>query len=181
MEREYEFFVTTDERHQPAGEQRNMIRRLVMRNYFETKMARPQLNEPESSSATTVVAKRQLKNRFRVGERGIEIGRDSSIIKKVTSEQSQSGKRRPQVRRTRSGPAPSGSATGDGSSKAGRSTATRMKSTKRNTSEPAAENPALEIEPSAHRIDPFDALPIQGTPQLDFLFRLCMYDAFDLF
>lgn len=175
-ERKYEFFVTTDEPHQPDGIQRNMIRRLVMRNYFDTKMAETQSSVPEHNSTSTATAKKQLKSRFRLSEPQKEKRKNVSKVSGDKCEQSGEKGRRPQVLRTRSGPIPSSSSIEEWSSTKNRSNRKRTNINKRNTSEPTVEKPSPKIDPSAHRIDPFDALPIPGTPQLDALFRLCTYD-----
>lgn len=38
----------------------------------------------------------------------------------------------------------------------------------------------LKINPNAHRFDPFDVLPVQGSPQLDLLFKLCEYQPYSV-
>jgi hypothetical protein len=45
--------------------------------------------------------------------------------------------------------------------------------TQDNDTEPADRNLILKVDPSPHRFDPFDVLPVPGTQQLDTLFKLC--------
>lgn len=82
MDREYEFFVTTEEPHQPEGNDRGRIRRVVMRNFFETKWSDPSSNASEHNSKETVQKKTNLKSRFRLpkpGQEAVEVGHLLSI------------------------------------------------------------------------------------------------------
>jgi hypothetical protein len=176
MEREYEFFVTTDEPHQPAGAQRDTIRRLVMRNHFDMKIAGQQPNLSQHSSVSTIMAKKQLKSRFRISDvRSGEL-KSKSREREDTGAARKTSATRPKALRTRSGPTPPASAIGEETRRRSSITKARTNGSKRNKSEPILERPVLMIDPSAHRMDPFDALPIPGTPQLDALFRLCRFD-----
>jgi hypothetical protein len=183
MEREYEFFVTTDEPHQPAGAQRDTIRRLVMRNHFDMKIAGQQPNLSQHSSVSTIMAKKQLKSRFRISD--IQSGELKSKSKSREREDTGAARKksatRPKALRTRSGPTPAASPIGEETRRRSSITQARTNGSKRNKSEPILERPLLMIDPSAHRMDPFDALPIPGTPQLDALFRLCRFDFGDRF
>jgi hypothetical protein len=175
MEREYEFFVTTDEPHQPAGVERGIIRRLVMRNYFDTKMARLQLNSSQNNSVSTVIGKKKLKNRFRISEPQNE---DKNKEKNENSSGNEAGKKgatRPKALRTRSGPTLSSSVIEDRKGSKSCITKARTHSRKRNISEPIVVESTLKADPSAHLMDPFDALSIPGTSELDTLFQLCKY------
>ncbi|KAG9195107.1 hypothetical protein G6011_00227 [Alternaria panax] len=171
-ERKYEFFVTTDEPHQPAGVERSMIRRLVMRNYFDTKMAGPQLDVPEHTSISAVEAERQLKSRFRLSDISIERKKALERQKEDRCKKKKEKGKRPQASRAGSGPTPLSSTAVAGNSRKCHLSKKKNSISKRNTSEPVVEKPTLEADPSSHRMDPFDALPIPGTPQLDALFRL---------
>jgi hypothetical protein len=163
MEREYEFFVTTDEPHQPAGVERGIIRRLVMRNYFDTKMARLQLNSSQNNSVSTVIGKKKLKNRFRISEPQNE---DKNKEKNGNSSGNEAGKK---------GPTLSSSVIEDRKGSKSCITKARTHSRKRNISEPIVVESTLKADPSAHLMDPFDALSIPGTSELDTLFQLCKY------
>lgn len=180
-ERQYEFFVTTDEPHQPAGVERSTIRRLVMRNYFDAKIAGPQFNVPEHSSMSAVVAEKQLKSRFRLSGLGIEKRKTLGRQKEYLCKESKGGKRRPQVLRTRSGPTLLSSNIEAGNSGIGHSNKTEPRTSRRNTSEPAFERPVLKAELNTHHVDPSSAPPIPDMPQLDALFQLCTYKAHDGF
>ncbi|KAL1795982.1 hypothetical protein ACET3X_006206 [Alternaria dauci] len=171
-ERQYEFFVTTDEPHQPAGVERSTIRRLVMRNYFDTKIAGPQFNVPEHSSMSAVVAEKQLKSRFRLSGLGIEKRKSLSRQKEYLCKETKGEKRRPQVLRTRSGPTPLSSTIGTGNSGIGHYNETEHSTSRRNPSEPAPERSVPKADLDTHHVDPFGAPPIPDTPQLDALFRL---------
>jgi len=70
MSREYEFFVTTDAPQQLEGPDRGRIRRLVMKNFFETKYAGQEKNTSAHNSASTVQASTKLKSRFRLSKPG---------------------------------------------------------------------------------------------------------------
>jgi hypothetical protein len=175
MEREYEFFVTTDEPHQPAGVERGMIRRLVMRNYFDTKMAALQLNSSQNNSVSTVIAKKKLKNRFRISEPQSEDRYNERDGKSSGHGAEKKGAARPKALRTRSGPTLSSSVIEDRKGSKSCITKARTNSRKRNTSEPIVLESTLKADPSAHLMDPFDALPIPGTSELDTLFQLCTF------
>jgi hypothetical protein len=174
MAREYEFFVSMDEPHQPEGVERGMIRRLVMRNFFETKSAGPQPSTSENNSASTVMAKQQLKSRFRLPKPAHETKakrRDSK------QEQGVAKRKRPRTTRTFSGATDTSELSESGKSLASSpkqvSTEEEGQSTEIRDTEKQGRRLVLKIDPGAHRLDPFDVLPIPGTPQLDVLFKLC--------
>lgn len=157
MARQYEFFVTTTKPHLPNGAERGMIRRLVMRNFFDTKITAPQADIPEQSSATTVMARNQLSSRFRVQRSKNDNATKGGKLVSKNGKGKTKGKRR--------------------SSPIGYFTAKDAKGRSREgTVESILKIPKLRIDPSAHRIDPFDILPIPGTPHFDMLFQLCTCD-----
>ncbi|KAJ5028306.1 MgtA, cation transport ATPase [Bipolaris maydis] len=167
MTRQYEFFVTTTKPHLPNGAERGMIRRLVMRNFFDTKTSAPQADIPEQSSATTVMTRNQLNSRFRIqrlkNDNAIKGGK---LVSKNGKSKSK-GKRRSSPIHTTEGYVI------DQISGKEHSTAKNAKERLREgTVELALKIHKLRIDPSAHRIDPFDILPIPGTPHFDMLFQL---------
>lgn len=171
MARQYEFFVTTTKPHLPNGAERGMIRRLVMRNFFDTKITAPQADIPEQSSATTVMARNQLSSRFRVQRSKNDNATKGGKLVSKNGKGKTKGKRR-------SSPIGTTEAhlmnqiTGKGYF-----TAKDAKGRSREgTVESILKIPKLRIDPSAHRIDPFDILPIPGTPHFDMLFQLCTCD-----
>jgi hypothetical protein len=89
------------------------------------------------------------------------------------------GKKRPQVLRTRSGPTPLPSKIGAEDSGIDNSNETKHSTSRRNTSEPALERPVLKADLNIYHMDPFGALPMPDTPQLNALFRLCTYKVHD--
>jgi hypothetical protein len=179
-QREFEFFVTTDQPHQPEGAQRGLIRRLVMRNFFDTKWSGTEKEgeRSELSSEATLKAKGKLKTRFRLGQ--------------VPEEGKKRGNRtvkRHQVE-TRDRTARKSGTSSTRSDVPGR-TQQSEKSTKRSPAIPVAESDGkkanesiqhlsipVNISPSAHRLDPFDVLPVPGTQQLDLLFKLRKFPVF---
>lgn len=70
MDREFEFFVTTQEPHRPDEKERNRIRQLVMRNFIETKWSKGNDNASENISNVTVQKKTALKSKFRLPKPG---------------------------------------------------------------------------------------------------------------
>jgi hypothetical protein len=81
-QRKFQFFVTTEQPHQPEGAQRDLIRRLVMRNFFESKGSgvEKEGESSEMSSEATMKAKGRLKTRRRAAtSRG---GRQKEELKK---------------------------------------------------------------------------------------------------
>ncbi|KAF2649623.1 hypothetical protein K491DRAFT_721513 [Lophiostoma macrostomum CBS 122681] len=173
MEREYEFFVTTEEPQQPNGPERGLIRRLVMRNFFETRGSEIASSSSKQSSASTVQAKTQLKTRFRLSKVSDEkSGRKAKGVGRKTGNDSEEIGRRDDRRRS--------------SQRLSRQTSgLQSNGTDDNTNEPATvdeqvsgEYPKsgrrilLKIIPSAHRFDPFDVLPVPGSAELDLLFKL---------
>ena len=174
MEREYEFFVTTEEPQQPDGLDRGRIRRLVMRNFFETKGSETANCSSKQSSASTVQAKTQLKARFRLSKGGDDkSGRKSKGSGKKGESNKEEVDRKDSKRRS--------------SRRLSAQIATLQPNTDGHIgNEPAAidkgvpeEYPrpgrriVLKIIPSAHRFDPFDVLPVPGSAELGLLFNLC--------
>jgi hypothetical protein len=175
--REYEFFVTTNELHQPEGTERGRIRRLVMRNFFDTKAAKPEKSVSEHNSASTVMAKGQLKNRFRLSRIGPD-GVETTKMRRNSKEETDTAKRkRPSAKRTLSAASNASSKTDTGTnlSTSPNRTVTTIESQKTNKmKEPnPAKTSSLLSNPSPNLFDPFDVLPVPGSPALDTLFKLC--------
>ncbi|EFQ91271.1 hypothetical protein PTT_11935 [Pyrenophora teres f. teres 0-1] len=171
-EREYEFFVTTGEPQQPNGAERGKIRRLVMRNYFDTKATTPQRNTSEHTSASTAMSEKQLKNRFRLSMPTNEKKGTKSRESEQDSQKGIAKGKRPRAPRTTSGTTKSSCHSGDEKSR--RNSTDRRGSSSSNRIPHGSEvnEPMLSVDPSTHRMDPFDVLPVPGTPELDMLFRL---------
>lgn len=169
-DREYEFFVTTDENHQPEGTDRGLIRRLVMRNFFEAKWAGSQNNTSEHNSASTVMAKKQLKNRFRLPKPGNASTEPQTRRTDGKQELNTVKKKRPKAKRRVSGATDASEKT-----EPEPSLASSLKGTSADEENNARLDKRIVLmpSPSAHRFDPFDVLPVPGTPQLDMLFKLC--------
>jgi hypothetical protein len=178
-EKEYEFFVTTDEPHQPEGTDRGLIRRLVMRNFFDTKSEGPQNNVCENNSASTVMAKKQLKSRFRLSKVGQETTETTEKKKdgKDGSGTTEKKKKKPKALKNLSGLSETGGAmdspTSFNSSPAGYLTDAEHFGSRKDMDKRRYPRIVFKISPSAHSFDPFDVLPVPGTPQLDTLFKLC--------
>ncbi|KAI4693981.1 uncharacterized protein J4E84_002560 [Alternaria hordeiaustralica] len=160
MEREYEFFVTTDKPYNPAGAERCMIRRLVMRNHFDMKMAGPQINPSQHSSISTAMAKKKLKSRFRISEPRIKKKKANSRKTEDVRRSKEKGAARPNDLRDRSEPRTSSKAGEDGKDK------------RNNMDETMEARPVLNCGLDDDRIDPLKALPKPGTPELGVLFQL---------
>ncbi|RMZ70071.1 tachykinin family [Pyrenophora seminiperda CCB06] len=171
MKREYEFFVTTGEPHQPQGEERGMIRRLVMRNFFDTKASMLPINASEHSSASTAMAEKQLKNRFRLLKPTKEKRESKSRESETDNKKGKAKGKRPRASRTTSQTTKASPPSGD-DMKRHSSDRRASDSSNRIPSESEMNKPMLRFDLSAHRIDPFDVLPIPGTPELDMLFRI---------
>ena len=179
MDKEYEFFVTTDEPHQPEGSDRGLIRRLVMRNFFETKWSGPEKNTSERNSKEAVKAKPNLKSRFRLPKPGQEIREPkpkpkpkpkSKSTEQRTSEEAQKKPRSPRpVRKS----AEHYSEGRDSNTSRPRTRKLSMEEKSGGKAQKSNDGLLLRPSPSAHRFDPFDVLPIAGSPQMDILFRLC--------
>lgn len=179
MEREYEFFVTTDEPHQPDGPERGRIRRLVMRNFFESKWSDPTNNSSENSSASTVQAKKNLKSRFRLPKPGQDVEPKKSKAKTTSArrnsrEEAEKREKRPKISRTQSGTSDPYDASSKSRTSSGRGSPINIAEGGVTDAGTSHQKPRLllKINPNAHRFDPFDVLPVQGSPQLDMLFKL---------
>lgn len=170
MDRQYEFFVTTNEPHQPVGVERGLIRRLVMRNFFDTKWAGPKNNASEHNSASAVMAQRQLRSRFRLAEAG-EGRRATKCRGRMSKEEEQ----RQGYSRVKEKPAGADDEMSTTNSPKESPTKLGDSYKERRQNDRKAENMGLvlKINPSSHRFDPFNVLPVPGTPGLDFLFQLC--------
>jgi hypothetical protein len=173
MEREYEFFVTTEEPQQPDGLDRGRIRRLVMRNFFETKGSETANSSSKQSSASTVQAKTQLKTRFRLSKGGEDKPdrKTKGPVKKGENNRDEVGRR-------------------DNKRRSSRRLSAQIATVQPNTDGDTSNEPAkldegvpeeypkpgrrilLKIIPSAHRFDPFDVLPVPGSTELGLLFNL---------
>jgi hypothetical protein len=174
-DRAYEFFVTTEEPHQPEGVERGMIRRLVMRNFFETKSAGSQTSTSEYSSASTVMAKKQLKGRFRLSKQKDD---KTDFTTKRWDGKDEDGKgkgKRPQTSRKASGASAVSGLSNDTRSTRGSPARSDKHAEWLHTSdvESVDRKFVLKIDPGAHCFDPFDVLPVPGSRQLDMLFKLC--------
>lgn len=185
MDREYEFFITTEEPHQPEGVERGRIRRLVMRNFFETKWSGPSNNSSKHHSASTVQAKTSLKSRFRLPKPGQETidARAKPKCKKTPRRQSQEEEekkeRRPGTTRKLSGLSDVSQLEAKRSASSRRASPAGRDAVEIGKSEEETKL-VLNINPNAHRFDPFDVLPVPGTPQLDILFRLCKFSSLSI-
>ncbi|KAI1577330.1 MgtA Cation transport ATPase [Pyrenophora tritici-repentis] len=170
--REYEFFVTTGEPQQPNGTERGMIRRLVMRNFFDTKASTPPSNASEHRSASTAMSEKQLKNRFRLLKPTNEKKGTKSRESEQDSQKGIAKGKRPRAPRTTSSTTKVSSHSGDGKSRRNSTDRTGSSSSNRIPYGSEANGTMLSVDPGAHRMDPFDVLPVPGTPELDMLFRL---------
>jgi hypothetical protein len=167
IKHEFEFFVSTSKPHQPEGLERGLIRRLVMRNFFEAKGAGLQTNTSESNSANTVMSRSRLKNRFRLaGPR--KDGKDES--KEEATKVKRNGTKASR-RSCRAMHAKKQTEERMGSSKYLQKSGKEQSRTK--IEEMKYGNFPLCPNPNTHRVDPFDVLPIPGTLELDTLFKLC--------
>lgn len=170
--REYEFFVTTEKPHLPHGAERGMIRRLVMRNFFDTKATAPLVDKSEHSSAATVMTRQQLSSRFRLNKSATE--KDNKGAKSTLKRGK--GKNRAE-RHYPTKATMEASLTDEPIRKRCNLPGERRDKSQEEGTESALKTPRLRIDPSSHRIDPFDILPVPGTPQFDLLFQLCTYDS----
>jgi hypothetical protein len=170
-QREFEFFVTTKEPHQPDGPQRGLIRRLVMRNFFETKCTstEKETGSSELSSEATVRARGRLKTRFRLGT-ATEQGNIKYPKQFRVGEENRSGRRsRAAIIR----PGLSNKSRENVEVRVGSCRVSPFQGNLAETNQAGDKTPiSLDICPSAHRCDPFDVLPVPGTQQLDLLFKL---------
>jgi hypothetical protein len=170
LKREFEFFVTTEEPHQPEGMQRGLIRRLVMRNFFEMKCkgAYKGGESPELSSEATIKAKARLKTRFRLGRLTVDKTRFPKRLK--TGEEDWQARRRGTIE-TSVGLLDKSLQDIDNKIRSCGMSLTEDDGEELDRTEDTARL-LVNISPSAYRCDPFDVLPVPGTQQLDLLFRL---------
>lgn len=164
--REYEFFVVTSEPQQPEGMERSRIRRLVMRNVFESKASGPQTNALEYHSASTVMAEKHMKSRFRLsglGQNNNKGSRGKTFFVKQT---------RPMAQGMTCGATAARYTTKD-TSGSRRSSKIYEAQIELRMKQHQDMRFRLNTNPNTHRFDSFDVLPIPGTPELDTLFNLC--------
>ncbi|KAH8723709.1 hypothetical protein GQ44DRAFT_828094 [Phaeosphaeriaceae sp. PMI808] len=170
-DREYEFFVTTDEPQQPDGVERGRIRRLVMHNFFEMKEAGPQCTSAHNS-ASTVQAKTELKGRFRLSKVGQTRLQTRS---KRGNTKEELNRNRSKVKRTLSNEIHPSATTECGTSCTGGVNEIPLKTDQlmvQSVRERQDKRIVLRINPGSYRFDPFDVLPVPGSPRLDLLFKL---------
>ncbi|KAJ4289209.1 hypothetical protein N0V90_011551 [Kalmusia sp. IMI 367209] len=169
MEREYEFFVTTEEPHQLEGHDRGRIRRVVMRNFFETKWSEQPHNMSEHNSKATVQKKTKLKSRFRLPKPGEEATVVTSRSKGRSIGEEQQNKKVTRKNLSRDLP-------DDLQQKIRSSALSRMpyfSDSEGSASDQvkATTKLVLSINPGAHQFDPFDVLPVPGSPELNILVK----------
>ncbi|KAF2817670.1 uncharacterized protein BDZ99DRAFT_565381 [Mytilinidion resinicola] len=153
--REYEFFVTTGQPHQPEGASRATIRRVVMRNFFNDKYANTTIPLSAINSSLTVQAGGNLKGRFRLPKPG-----------QVTPPEKQprsAPKRKPGKQ----------DAVVTGPSTEAKQSKIRTVTKKQvpQTCGGAVIIPPIKAPPR-NRYDPFDCLPIPGSSKIQLLFTL---------
>lgn len=164
----YEFFVTTGHPRRVDDASRATIRRVVMRNFFNDKDTTTDLTKPASelSSTSTIEAGTKLKGRFRLPKPGQVIG-----PKKPTGKPKRTEKRSLKQNE------------GVKASKTGRKQSIpclALEECNRCATEEGNRAPTSPVillsispppgrNPSAHRFDPFDALPIPATFKLEVL------------
>lgn len=148
-----------------------------MRNHYDMKMTRPQLNPSQMSSISTAMAKKRLKNRFRISEPQNEKRRKESDGREHAGCPGGKSGIKQKVLRDRSSLMTSSNAEEDGKDKKSNITKTRANATIRDWNGPITVMPVLKRGSSADRMDPFDIVPISGAPEVDVLFRLCTYPA----
>ncbi|KAF2502379.1 hypothetical protein BU16DRAFT_6769 [Lophium mytilinum] len=159
--REYEFFVTTGQHHQPDGASRATIRRVVMRNFFNDKNTNTKIPISAINSSSTVQAGSNLKGRFRLPK---------------------PGQVAPPEKQPRSAPKRR-------ASKQNAGTTDPCTEAKQSNTRTISKRPGLlsygdgavivppintppRRNPNAHRSDPFDCLPIPGSSKIQLLFTL---------
>lgn len=179
--REYNFFITTNSQHQPDGMDRGLIRRLVMRNFFDTRCANAQVEMCASahSSANTVRAKKQLKHRFRLRDVGAEPkksrkGNESKSKETTdTNKNTKEGKEMPAtVKKRRPKATRTPSASTDTSTNTSTSPPSVFPAWQTSSAVRAQQHVTFTQNPSPQLLDPFDVLPIPNSPRLTFLFNL---------
>lgn len=177
--REYEFFVTTGQPHQPDGASRATIRRVVMRNFFNDKNSNSQNERPASaiSSSSTVQAGSNLRGRFRLPKPGQAVFpekprsppklkprkslKQDAVATNVSADARQAKKSKPVSKNLASITPGRGSRPAVGSAIV--CSARPINCLRRN--------------PNAHRYDPFDVLPIPGSSKIELLFSICKLDS----
>ena len=173
MDRDYEFFVTTEEPHQPNGQDRGRIRRMVMKNFFETKGSESGNTTSEQNSKETVQKKTKLKSRFRLSKALEDVAAQPPSRLKARNAARQHVSGRKEARSTISWESSNESQERSGSSTLSRRTSLGDSTDSIGGKSKSVTKIILRIEPGAHKFDPFDVLPVPGTPQLDTLLRLC--------
>ena len=174
---EYEFFVTTGHPRRVDGASRATIRRVVMRNFFNDKNAATDSTKPASelSSTSAIEAGTKLKGRFRLPKPGQVIGPEKpnggpKRAEKKSSKQNE-GAKAPKTDRKQSLPC---LVLEEDSNRAGKDDNTTLLS-------PVillSTSPSPRRNPTAHRFDPFDVLPIPATFKLDVLLPFCEWPHF---
>lgn len=177
MDREYEFFVTTEEPHHLEGQERGLIRRLVMKNFFENKWSSPAKPASETSSASTVQARTRLKSRFRLprSDQSKSHSKKASRSKArcASKEDHVGSKKRPKGEQQ---PSDSSETSTSPDSQASNQLVLPIATYEiHGTKSFVANGFVIRFNPGAYRLDPFDVLPLPGSPELDTLLRLCRY------
>jgi hypothetical protein len=175
MDREYEFLVTTDEPHRAKGMDRGRIRKLVMRNFLVDKEKEGVVGRgAESSSMETVRGKMGLRSRFRVAQAESK----SSGIERAPARRAEKisdkdgGEKEKRIKESRKITGLSVHLSASPKSKTSSRSVEVTEEGSDGTGLSTAQS-IIKINPSNTRFDPFDVLPIPGSPELDTLFRLC--------
>ena len=134
-----------------------------MRNHFDMKMAGPQINPSQHSSISTAMAKKKLKNRFRISEPRIKKKKVNSRKTEDVRRSKEKGAARPNDLRDRSEPRTSSKAGEDGKDK------------RRLPDETLTARLMLKCGLDDHRIELSKAVPLPETPELNALFQFCTW------
>ena len=174
---EYEFFVTTGHPRRVDDTSRTAIRRVVMRNFFNDKNAATDSTKPASelSSTSTIEAGTKLKGRFRLPKPGQVIG----------PEKPKGGPKRAEKKSLK----PNGGAKASKTDRKQSLTCLVLeeesncagKDDNRALLSPVtllSVSPPPRRNPTAHRFDPFDVLPIPATFKLEVLLPFCEWPHF---
>jgi hypothetical protein len=163
---EYEFLQCTGDFKPVDVASRKLIRSHVMRNYFQEK--RHQANTQSSaSSASTVNARDKLKGRWRLGATKQQDDGQSSTQRRG----SRASASLPSRKNSQQSIPPN--TTRDTSELLGTAEANRRASTSQ--VEALIRRSSVLEQFEAHRIDPFNALPIQTSKRVDRLMSFCKF------
>lgn len=173
MADEWRFFIVTDQQNLVNGNDRLLIRQLVMRNFFLSKYNAKKMAESEHSSIATASAKKSLIGKFRLAQPRQPKAPKRRGKRKETSgvENLYAARQEKRANVAKTAIQQSDFADLRRGLVEWSATVTSVTETTNGAKEEKPKS-VFNTNPNAHLFDPFDVLPVPGSQHLDMLLKL---------